>query len=578
VNWIHLKSILWLRWRLSRNQWTRGGTANAVLGILALAGGMLAACAAALGGVLVGSTALAEAAPEKVRMVWDGVVGAFLFFWLIGLITDIQRSESLDLGRLLHLPISLKQLFTINYLASHVTISLVIAVPAMLGLSAGLIASRGPRFFLLIPVVLGFIFMITAWTYCLRGWLVSMMVNKRRRRAIIMGVTAGFVLLAQLPNLYFNVFRHHSENGGEIFSDSDQYSRLGETIVKREAPGEFMEAHRYLPPLWLAHGARSLAQDQPGPALWGGAGLFIIGAAGLFRAYRSTLRFYRGEENGKTKAAAAGPGRPPRALNWVAFELPWVPREAAPLVLASCRSLSRAPEVKMALVTPFIMLGIFASMLFSRSSVPLPEAINPILAAGAVAFSMFGMVQLMFNQFGFDRDGFRALVLLPTPRRYFLLGKNLSFLPLIVVMGFFFLGILMVLAGMAPATILAAGLQLITAFLLLALLGNLVSILTPYRIATGSLKPTKTPLKTTLMIFLTHMIFPFALLPIFVPPLSEVMLTFLYGPMVIPVNLLLSCLLILAAGFVYRLSLPSLGALLQRREEAILQIVTREVE
>ena len=57
---------------------------------------------------------------------------------------------------------------------------------------------------LLLPLVLGFVFMITAWTYCLRGWLAALMVNKRRRRTVIVWVTMVFVLLCQLPNLVFN--------------------------------------------------------------------------------------------------------------------------------------------------------------------------------------------------------------------------------------------------------------------------------------------------------------------------------------------------------------------------------------
>ena len=51
-----------------------------------------------------------------------------------------------------------------------------------LGLAAGLVVGRGPAMGLLVPLVLAFFFMITAWTYCLRGWLASLMVNQRRRR------------------------------------------------------------------------------------------------------------------------------------------------------------------------------------------------------------------------------------------------------------------------------------------------------------------------------------------------------------------------------------------------------------
>ncbi len=47
---------------------------------------------------------------------------------------------------------------------------------------------------------------------------------------------------------------------------------------------------------------------------------------------------------------------------------------------------------------------------------------------------LFGFVQLMANQFGFDRDGFRVFVLCAAPRRDILLGKNLAFVPVALVM------------------------------------------------------------------------------------------------------------------------------------------------
>ncbi len=93
----------------------------------------------------------------------------------------------------MHLPVQLGQIFVINYAASHLALSIVVLVPAMIGLAIGLAISRGAAMLLLVPLSLGMVFMITAWTYCLRGWLATLMSNPRRRRAVIMGVTAVFV-------------------------------------------------------------------------------------------------------------------------------------------------------------------------------------------------------------------------------------------------------------------------------------------------------------------------------------------------------------------------------------------------
>src|SRR5437868_9011231 len=100
MNWTQLKTILWLRWRLNRNQWRRRGTFNAVLSALAIVIGAGAAVTGLTGGFLLGFFLLAKASPDMVLIMWDGVVGVFLFLWMLGVLTELQRSETIDLGRL----------------------------------------------------------------------------------------------------------------------------------------------------------------------------------------------------------------------------------------------------------------------------------------------------------------------------------------------------------------------------------------------------------------------------------------------------------------------------------------------
>ena len=66
--------------------------------------------------------------------------------------------------------------------------------------------------------------------------------------------------------------------------------------------------------------------------------------------------------------------------------------------------------------------------------------------------------------------------------------------------------------------------------------------------------------------------------PVFIPPLAEAALRWAGLPRALPVNLLLSSALAVAAVLVYRLLLDPLGRILQRRETKILQAVTTEVE
>ena len=106
------------------------------------------------------------------------------------------------------------------------------------------------------------------------------------------------------------------------------------------------------------------------------------------------------------------------------------------MALASFRSMSRAPEVKMALVTNVLIFAILgASMILRQSGMSRCSSrhVSVVRGSGVVAVTFMGLAQVMFNHFGFDRSGFRALVLLPTPRRHILLGKNLALLPVALV-------------------------------------------------------------------------------------------------------------------------------------------------
>jgi ABC-2 type transport system permease protein len=582
MDWHYLRTILWLRWRLTRNQWSRGGWLNAVLTMIILIGGFTLGLLGAIGGALAGFFLMGKFSPEMLLGFWDAIILAFLFFWVIGLVSEIQRSESIDISKMLHLPISLNNIFVVNYLASHLTLSIILFLPAMLGLSLGLLRGRSLYMILMFPLVLCFIFMITAWTYCLRGWLVTLMVNKRRRRAIIAGITFVFILVFQLPNLLGNILHDHNRHKPRTTEtvQSDQQTETppvdSDKLRHRRL---ILSAHNYVPFLWVGNGVRSLAVGNPWPAVLGAAGSFFIGGLGLRRAYRSTVRFYQGlsvrakkKEKRKRKEAAHIREESP------VWQLPGMSAETSALASVFFQSMKRAPEIKMMLATNLLILLVCGGAVLLRRSSGLSDTSKPFIATGAVAVTFFGMSQLMFNMFGADRNGFRMLVLLPVPRQRVLLGKNLACLPIVLVIGLIVL-LVVKFAGRVPVVIiLAAMLQLMSAFLLLSMVGNLSSVLVPYRIAPGSMKATKTKTITTVMIILSHMLFPLIMLPLFFVPVLGMLLSKFGRLPAGLVNILLSAALLGLVILLYRMSLAPLGDLLQRREKKILEVVTQEVE
>ncbi len=117
---------------------------------------------------------------------------------------ELKRSDSLDYRRMAHLPISLKQIFLFNYLVSHLTPSCVFFIPVFAGFVLGTMRHFGGRMALVFGLLILMVLAVSSWTHALRSWLAKLMRNERRRRSLIVWITAAFVLLMQVPNLLFN--------------------------------------------------------------------------------------------------------------------------------------------------------------------------------------------------------------------------------------------------------------------------------------------------------------------------------------------------------------------------------------
>jgi hypothetical protein len=613
VNWQHLQAILWLRWRMSLNQMRRGGIASTV--ILALLGAiaLTASISMFFVALLVGIFALPKASPAVTMYVWDAVVLAFLMFWMVGLLTELQRSEVLSLEKLLHLPVSLSGTFLINYLGSLLSLTLVIFVPGMIGLSIALVVAKGPALLFVFPLAASFLLMVTAITYQFQGWLAALMANKRRRRTVIVVVTMCFVLTFQLPNFLNFAFHNRLKRddgqaaqlrgeldqlarslaAGEI--DTDEYARQQEALqAAHQAQADELSRQRmqraeqiaarvnvFMPIGWLPYGVRSCAAGNVLPAILGTLGASLIGAASLWRSYRTILRLYTGQFTSgravREPAAAPTVKAAPADMSFLERQLPGLSAHASAIALTNFRSLTRAPEAKMLLLAPVIMIILFGSMLLTRRVSP-PELLRPLLGFGVIATIQLTIMQLIGNQFGLDRDGFRMLVLSSAPRRDVLLGKNVSVAPLVLTLGTIALALLQALYPMRVTHFLATLAELGSLFLICSLIGNFTSILAPMPVAAGSLKPVHPkwiPVMIQLMFFfLFPIVFGIAMLPFGLEVLLH-QLGWLAG---VPIYFLSSAVQLAIVCWLYCLVVRWQGKLLQRREQKILSIVTSKLE
>lgn len=609
MNWQHLILILWLRWRLTYNQWRRAGKINAVLTVALVVAGLVSGVLAFFVALIVGCLTLSKAEPDHMMFMWDLIILSFLFLWSMGVITELQRSEFLSLDNMLHFPISPTGAFLLNYLSSLVSFAITVFFPAMIGLSIASVVTHGPAMLLLFPLVIGFVLIVSAPTYQFRGWMATMMQDKRRRRTIITVVTAAFILMTQLPNFANLAFQRHriqtrnkTENTaktelaqklstGEI--DRSEHGRrlveLEEQITddKKQEKNRRMRAiidnvalvNLVVPVGWLPYGARAAAAGDPWPGLLGSLGMGMLGAVSLWMSHRATMRFYTGQVNA-TKPRRVAKKDSPRILAAPFLEQTvWgCSEQVSVVVYAGLRNMLRAPEAKMALMTPIIMVVIFGSMVFIGPGRNMPEYGYPFLAVAAIAITIFSIMQLMINVFGNDRGGFRAFVLMPIARRDILLGKNLAIAPVAAMLGIVVIVVIQIVLPMKLMHFVATLTQLVPAYLLICLVGNMTSIFAPMPVSAGSLKPIQPKFVPMMVQMFAVMMMPLVLLPAVGALAIELLLDKFAGGRWFPLYLITSAVEFPLAVIFYRFLLTKQGNLLQRREAKILEVVSSNVE
>lgn len=608
MNFRHFSAIVRLRWQLTRNQFAKSGNANRILFVILLTLAAAASLGAFLTAAIGGKALLAQASPATLMYLWDGLAGAFLFFWAIGLLIELQRSEMLSLRNLLHLPISLAGAFFLNYASSLVSLAVLLFLPGMLGLALASALQFGGKSLVMFPLLASFMLMVTAISYQLRGWLARLMENKRKRGTVIAIVTMGFVLVAQAPNLIVNstMRSQWSAESERDKSYSDQLNALEAKVTSGEmdqaayaaacerAHEEFMQQriadneaksaarartfsllNAALPIGWLPYGASAAAAGAIVSPWLCVLGMSTIGLASLWLSYRSTLRVYTGNGNKEFRPASRKNVNHAAAGSILEKSLPFLSETQSVVALAAFRSLLRAPEAKMVLLTPLIMACVFGSMMLSGSMSRLPEFARPWIGVGALAMSLISVAQLMLNMFGSDRHGFRAYVLMPAPRRDVLIGKNMGIVPFAATLSLLLVAFTGVVGRLQLSHLIATLLQVAVALLIYFTISNFISIVAPIGMAVGTMKPVSMSVRGMLWQFAAVLLIPVAIVPAAGAVAAEQLAGVLGGVDGVPIYLLLTLVELPLVIWFYRTVLNFQGRMLQEREQAILEAVSK---
>lgn len=550
--------------------------------------------------------------PTSMMYVWDAIVAAFLFGWSITLMVDLQQSEMLSLKNLLHLPISLRGGFFLNYASSLVSLVILALVPGMLGLCVGSVVRFGAPSIVTFVLLLSFLFMVTAATYLVRGYLARLMENKRTRGTVIAVMTIFFVGVTQLPALLSQRAMMGSnrqlyseeqnaeqaelirQNGTLEISAEEFQARWAESEAKfaqlRKAESDAklatlnqkaQLANACLPIGWLPYGACAAASGSMFAPWLCVLGMSGIGLGSLGLAYRNTLQRYTGQQSRRSRsnvissAKTSGGSEEPVGGGIIEKSLPLLNDHQATVALMTFRSTTRAPEAKMALITPIIFICIFGASAMNGGLSSIPVAYRAVYTLCIIGISLISTAQLMLNAFALDRQGFRAYVLMPIKRCDILIGKNVGLLPLSLALGVLAIVAFGFWSSLPFSHTLASVMQCVIALALYSLVGNYSSIYATAGIAPGSMKPVEMSFLTVMRQFASILMIPVCLAPAGIAFGVEVLVQFCGWLTGVPIYLIITLVQLPIAMLFYRWLVVRQGDGLRRREQKILELISK---
>ncbi len=604
MTFAHLRTVLWLRWRLMVNQFSRMSLITRLVSWTFFVGASIFAVSSFIGAWSTAAIFLPREVPHWLVYLWDGLIAVYLLSHLAGLINELQQSETLSLSKFLHLPVSPRGVFLLNFFNSTVNLSLATFLPMMLGVSFAQIGRYGWQMAAVIPLLLAFFFMVTAITHQFKGWLAALMQDKRRKRTLMAAGTLVVVLLALTPAILDRtLFRARGKSPTSLFkqrtaelemkfaakliSETEFVEQKEKLAVQRQQDrskrlksiGRWGQVANHVVPVgWLARGIDGVARNERAIPTLCFVGMALIGTFSLSRSFGTAINSYRGVFSGQSRSrhsakvpltAEAGTSSDP-SDNWLSRSFPLLSEHQSAIAMSSLRSLSRAPEAKLAIIFPLVALAIIGGSSLLRDKYGFE--IRALTGVGICFFVMMGITQLIQNQFGFDREGFRFYMLAPLAARDILIGKNAALAPLAFAMAATALVIIQLVSPLKWSHFAATFFQLGTMFLVTSLVGNLMSIVVPLAMKSGSLKPVNLKMGGAILQILIFLLAPLGILPA-VAPLGIEILVERYYAQHLPIYL------IGAAGY-FLLMIPTYwwivskeGELLAERKQIIMDAI-----
>ena len=548
MNLSQLLALAKLRYRLTVNQIKKSGKFNTVLAAIFYSLGAFLVATSFFFAAILGTLFYSQVDPFSMIMMWNIIAATFLFLWMMQLVAELQQTEMISLDKLLHMPVSLKGAFFLNYTSTFFNGTFLFFAPAMLGMCVGMIFGLGWRMAISLPLVLSFLFLVTSLTHQLRGWLGGLMENKRSKGTIGALVIIGVIAVTQIPHLAIQYYDRVDDKRKELVQNEIDEKRVTAVamldarhnpndLTAKTSTWEVLEIDRvlndqkskvraerkkqgrvdlvntvqtvdkFVPPGWMPLGIFRAYQGSLLPGILGSLGMFVMGLVSFTMSYRSSMRKYTGATSRRKVPQKETKVSAPK-LDFLFKNIPLCSQPISTVAFTTFRSMIRAPETKMMLIMPVVIAVLGCGYFLSGNDFTIPEQFWPCIPIGAIALTMFTIASSTFNQFGMDRDGFRAFVLSPLKRRDILIGKNLALFPLAGGVAILFLVILQFIFPVGPTACAANLLQIPCNFFLYCLAGNTASIYFPMGIKRGSMQPVNPKFLPMLILVLATFMLP----------------------------------------------------------------------
>jgi ABC-2 type transport system permease protein len=457
------RAIAWIRWRLFLNAFRRkGGKGELVARVLlfpflaAIAMGPIAA--AGFGGYY--------AIHAQSAVVLSIVTWAVFAGWVFVMSATTLSPGNIDLSLLLRFPMRLSSYVVMRFFFGLLATPNVVGGLALAAAVVGIGIAR-PR---LLPWAALVLFCYALMTVLLMRmvllWL-DRWLAQRRTREIVGVVFTLFFLAFQFVNVEMQNWTHH--RGGPAM-----LARIAFLMPVYHAVRPVAAA---LPPS-LAAGSMTQMRGGHVLAATGMLGGLLVYTAGFAALFVLRLRGeFRGENfNEAPKREQTAKAGAKQATD--GFQIGVLPTAVAACVEKELRYMVRGPSLLLSVLMPLVLVGLYANRMGS----------SEFLLPGAMAYTLFSLLPMLYNVLGGDAAGAQMYLLSPTPIRTVFLAKNLVQGTLIVLVASG--AAALVCYSNAPSAPIAVGTAIWFLFVLFANLsfGNYRSIHSPIKIDLGKVQ------------------------------------------------------------------------------------------